>query len=108
MYESIGAPANPRVAAQWNRYHDFAQATELLEQLAKTFPELCRLESLGPSYGKREMWVLTISSSKQPPAAEKPAFWIDGGIHANEIQGTEVVLYTAWYLARNRTAATNW
>ena len=65
------------------------------------------------------MWVLTITNFKTAaadnpaadnqaadnPAADnpvvdtdKPAFWIDGGIHANEIQASEVVLYTAWYL----------
>ncbi len=87
--------------AQWNRYHDFAQATELLQQLVKAFPELCHLENLGSSYGKREMWVLTLTSRKGPAAGEKPAFWIDGGIHANEIQGTEVALYTAWFLAES-------
>ncbi len=30
---------------------------------------------------------------------QKPGFWIDGGIHANEIQANEVALYTAWFLA---------
>ncbi len=31
----------------------------------------------------------------------KPAIYIDGNIHSNEIQGAEVSLYTAWYLAEN-------
>jgi murein tripeptide amidase MpaA len=35
------------------------------------------------------------------PHREKPAFWIDGNIHANEIQAAEVSLYTAWYLLEN-------
>ena len=35
---------------------------------------------------------------------KRPAFWIDGAIHANEIQATEVVLYTAWYLLRDAQA----
>src|SRR4030095_12117588 len=30
--------------------------------------------------------------------ARKPAMWIDGNIHSNEVQGTEISLYTAWYL----------
>ena len=32
------------------------------------------------------------------PDDRKPGFWLDAGIHANEIQGTEVALYTAWFL----------
>ncbi len=98
VYQPVGAPADPRVSVAWNRYHDHAAATELLKQLAQTFPDLCRLENLGPSYGKREMWLLTLTNFKQGNDRDKPAFWIDGGIHANEIQGPEVALYTAWYL----------
>ncbi len=97
-YKPMGAPADPKVAAQWNRYHDYGEATALLQQLAAAHPQRCRLESLGRSYGGRELWVLTIADPRTGPEAEKPAFWIDGGIHANELQGTEVVLYTAWFL----------
>jgi hypothetical protein len=98
IYQPAGAPADPKVAARWNRYHDFAEATALLKQLAETHPKHCRLESLGKSYGGRQMWLMTIGNGAAEELAARPAFWIDGGIHANEIQATEVVLYTAWYL----------
>lgn len=98
VYEPIGAPADPQVPASWNRYHDYQQATALLHALAEKHPRHARLQSLGKSYGGREMWVLTVTNFTRGDAAEKPAFWIDGAIHANEIQATEVVLYTAWYL----------
>jgi len=97
-YQPAGAPADPRVAVQWNRYHDYAEATRLLKELARAHPQRARLKSLGRSYGGREMWLLTVTSFKHGEDRHKPAFWIDGGIHANEIQGPEVVLYTAWYL----------
>jgi len=96
--KAMGAPAKPKVAAQWNRFYDYAQATEMLKKLAEAHPEHARLESLGKSYGKRDMWVLTITNFEQGKEREKPGFWIDGGIHANEVQSVEVVLYTAWYL----------
>lgn len=101
VYQPVGAPADPRVPAQWNRYHDHAQATELLQALAKAHPNLCRLQSLGKSYGGRDMWVLTVTNHQRGKETEKSGFWIDGCIHANEIQATEVVLYTAWYLAES-------
>ncbi len=97
-YQPMGAPADPKVAARWNRYHDYSEATELLRAMAKAHPTRARLESLGRSYGDRQMWLLTITHRKKGTDRQKPAFWIDGGIHANEIQGTEVTLYTAWYL----------
>ena len=35
VYQPAGAPANPTIPAHWNRYHDYAQTTELLKQLAQ-------------------------------------------------------------------------
>jgi hypothetical protein len=97
-YEPMGAPADPKVPARWNLYHDYAQATQLMQAMVAARPKLARLESLGQSYGGRQMWLLAVSNPATGDACTKPAFWIDGGIHANEIQGTEVALYTAWYL----------
>ncbi len=98
IYEVMGAPSDPRVDAHWNRYHDYRSATELLQQLAEKHPDYVKLESIGKSYGGREMWVMTLTRLDAPAGMTRPAFWIDGGIHANEIQATETVLYTAWYL----------
>jgi len=97
-YQPMGAPADPKVAAHWNRYHDYAEATALMKQMVAAHPDRAQLSSLGKSYGEREMWLLTITNRKTGDDRSKPAFWIDGAIHANEIQGTEVTLYTAWYL----------
>jgi len=97
-YQPMGAPADPKVPARWNRYHDYAEITKLLNQMVAAHPKHARLESLGRSYEGRQMWLLTITSFKTGDDRAKPAFWIDGAIHANEIQGAEVALYTAWYL----------
>lgn len=102
IYRPAGTPAEPKVAARWNRYHDYAQATDLLKKLAAAYPQYAKLQSLGKSYGGREMWVLTITDFEAGKASQKPGFWIDGGIHANEIQAVEVVLYTAWYVLEMR------
>ena len=104
VYQPMGAPADPKVPARWNFYRDYTQSTKLFKDLAAAFPDLCHLESVGKSYGGREMWVLTITNFKtldKDKELERPAFWIDGGIHANEIQSVDVVLYTAWFLAES-------
>lgn len=98
VYQPAGAPADPRVAADWNRYRDYAEVTALVKQLAAVHSDRCRLESLGKSYGGREMWLLTVTNFANRQPEDKAAFWIDGSLHANEIQGTEAVLYTAWFL----------
>ncbi len=98
IYKAIGGPTAPRVSVHWNRYYDYAQTTDTLKRLAAAFPNLARLQSLGKSYGDREMWVITITNFQHGEELKKPGFWIDGSIHANEIQATEVAMYTAWFL----------
>lgn len=98
-YHPVGTPANPAVDARWNRFHGYDQATDLLHRIAEAHPDLCDLRSLGQSHGGRELWLLTVTdSTTDAPADAKPAMWIDGGIHANELQSVDVVLYTAWWL----------
>lgn len=100
-YPAMGAPQAPKLSIAWNTYRDYAEATRLLENLATTFPDLCRLQSLGTSFGGRQMWLLVVTNFNDGDADRKPAMWIDGGIHANEIQAVDVVLYTAWFLAES-------
>ena len=96
--KAAGSPANPKVQISWNRYYTHAGITDLVKKLAAAYPDLVRLETMGKSFQGREMWVLTISEKKAGDPDLKPGFWIDGNIHSIEIQGTEMALYTAWYL----------
>ncbi|NBA85092.1 peptidase M14 [Emticicia sp. CRIBPO] len=98
---AIGSPANPKVKVYWNKYSDQAEITRICQDLAKAYPELVKLESIGKSVEGRDLWVMSISDFKSGNADRKPGFYIDGNIHANELQGTEVALYTAWYLAES-------
>jgi hypothetical protein len=101
FFKAPGTPANPKVQVTWNRYYSNEGLYNIYRQLVAAFPDLVRLESIGKSHEGRELWLLTITNFKLKPHDQKPAFWIDGGIHANEIQGSEIALYTAWYLLEN-------
>lgn len=96
--KALGAPNNPKVQVAWNRYYDWEGITEIMQKLAKAYPELAVLESIGKSYEGRDMWCITITNSKTGKHTDKPAFYIDAAIHGNEIQAVEVATYTAWYL----------
>jgi hypothetical protein len=98
-FRAIGTPHNPKVQVSWNRYHSNIALEEIMKNMAKSHPDIVKLESIGKSYQGRDIWVLTITDFKAGKAEDKPAIWIDGNIHSNEIQGTEFVLYTAWYLS---------
>ena len=96
--KALGAPNNPKVQVAWNRYYDWEGITDIMKRLTKAYPELATLESIGKSYEGRDLWCITITNSKTGRHSEKPAFYIDAAIHANEIQAVEVASYTAWYL----------
>ncbi|MBX3418492.1 MAG: hypothetical protein KF851_12880 [Pirellulaceae bacterium] len=98
IYKAVGGPTTPRVPVHWNRYYDYAETTEIMQKLTAAFPNLAKLESVGKSYDDREMWVMTITNFEHGDERRKPGFWIDASIHANEIQATEVAMYTAWFL----------
>ena len=82
----------------FNRFYDFEELEEAMRSLAEAHPELTTLVSLGKSVEGREMWMLTINNPETGKDTSKPGMWIDGNVHGNEVQASETVLYTAWYL----------
>lgn len=82
----------------WKRYYDQDELTEIYQKMVKTFPNLVKLVSTGKSRKGRDLWLLEITNYKTGPPESKPALYIDGAIHGNEVQGIIVALYTAWYL----------
>ena len=98
FFRAIGTPHEPKVEASWNRYNTYAGIVDLMKKINKAYPNLTRLESIGKSYEKKDIYMLTITDFKTGDPDEKPAMYIDGNIHSNEIQGAEFSLYTAWYL----------
>ncbi len=90
-----------RVDIAWNRFYDYEEMSDLLKQLCDAYPGLLTLQSIGKSEQDREMWVVTMNNPETGPDTEKPAMWIDGNVHGNEIQAAETVIYSIWYLAKS-------
>ncbi|MGB5302343.1 MAG: M14 family metallopeptidase [Gemmatimonadota bacterium] len=95
---ALGSPPNPKVPVSWDRYYDHAAVEDIGRRLEEAYPDRCRLGSIGKSYEGRDIWLITVSNFRVGDADRKPAMYIDGNIHSNEIQGQEIALYTAWYL----------
>jgi murein tripeptide amidase MpaA len=98
FFRAIGTPHKPKVDVSWNRYYTYEGTVDIMQKIAKAYPDLAKLESIGKSYQGRDIYVLKISDYKTGDPSKKPAMYIDGNIHSNEIQGTEFSLYAAWYL----------
>lgn len=85
----------------WNRWHDYGELIGNMELMAETWPEFLTLSSLGQSYGGRDIMMMTINNPNTGPELEKAGMYIEANVHGNEIQGSEVSLYTIWYLMEN-------
>ena len=90
-----------KVKIAFNRFYDYDQIAKLLHELVDAHSDLLTIESIGQSEQGREMWLVTMNNPTTGPDTEKPAMWIDGNVHGNEIQATETVLYSIWYLAES-------
>lgn len=81
---------------RWHRYDDL---TALLHGWAEAAPGLVEVVSAGQSHEGRDIWLVTVTNRATGPAAEKPALWVDGGIHATELAGTAAALHLVHHLA---------
>jgi murein tripeptide amidase MpaA len=78
---------------RFNRFYRYPELTRLLKEYAKEYPDLIRLESIGKSHEGREVWLVTATHYKSGSDTEKPAFWVDGNIHASEVTASAAALY---------------
>jgi murein tripeptide amidase MpaA len=78
---------------KFNRFYRYAELTRILKAYAKEYPHLIRLESIGKSHEGRDVWLVTATNFKLGNDAEKPAFWVDGNIHASEVTASAAALY---------------
>ena len=89
---------DPTVEVPFDRYLDYDAMTRCLQQLAEAHPDLMRLETLGRTWRGREIWAVTITNPATGPEQEKPGYYIDGQIHAEEHATSAVALFAVWYL----------
>jgi murein tripeptide amidase MpaA len=81
----------PRV--HFDRYYRYDDLTQLLHAFAAEFPRLVQVESAGKSYEGRDIWIVSLTNTATGPAAEKPALWADGNIHATEVSPSSACLH---------------
>lgn len=87
-----------KVDLSFDKYYNQAEILDALQRLNKAYPDFTDIQSIGKSEEGRDIWLFTINNSNTGNDLEKPAVYVDGAIHGNEIQATEVCLYLAWYL----------
>jgi hypothetical protein len=93
-----GAHGEMDFPINWKQYYSYGEKAKIMQALQKQYAALADISSIGKSRMGREQWMLTITNKAAGPADAKPAVWVDGAIHGNEINGVTCSLYLAWYL----------
>ena len=88
---AMTTPATPQ--PRFDTFYRHDALTRLLFDYADAHPELVSVASIGKSFEGRDIWVATVTNTATGPAADKPAFWADGNIHAAELTASTAVLY---------------
>lgn len=82
----------------WKRYYTYTEWTNIMKDIQKKYPDLAKIESIGKSRMGREQYLMTITAQSTGKHTDKPAMWVDGAIHGNEVNGVNTSLYLIWYL----------
>ncbi len=97
-FPALGKPKQPKVKVDWTDYHSSRSLQKIADQLIAKHPRYIKKELVGRSELGKPMYNYIVSDFQYGKHTDKPAFYADANIHSNEIQGSEVVLYTMWYL----------
>jgi len=82
----------------WKRYYAYAEWTRIMKDIQKKYPQLSDIQSIGKSRMGRDQHLITITAKATGKHQDKPAMWVDGAIHGNEVNGITCSLYLMWYL----------
>ena len=78
---------------RFDRYYRYEELASLMQAFATEYPELVSIESIGKSYEGRDIWVATVTNHRTGSAHDKPAYWVDGNIHASEVSASSACIY---------------
>jgi len=91
----------PKVEIPFDTYLDYAAMTAHLQALAAAHPTFAKLTSVAKSFQGRDVWLMEITNPATGPAHEKPGYYIDAQIHAEEHATSATALYAIWHLLEN-------
>ena len=88
----------PGGEVDWNRFYTAAETNQILHELSTLYPDLTELYPIGESFRGQPLMVIEITNEATGRAAEKPALYVDGGIHAGELTGSAVATHLIGHL----------
>ena len=92
--------SSPLPQPKFDQFYKHTELTSLLKGFAEARPDLLELRELGRSHEGRPIWLLVITRKSTGIDDDKPAFWVDGNIHAAELTASTACLYWLDQLVR--------
>ena len=83
---------------RFDQFYRHDELTQLLADFAAARPDLASLRAIGKSFEGRDIWLLTLTNRHTGADSDKPAFWVDGNIHAAELTASTACLYWLHWL----------
>jgi len=78
---------------RFDEFYRYDALTELLFAYAEARPNLVSVRSIGKSHEGRDIWALVLTNTATGADVDKPAFWLDGNIHAAELSASTACLF---------------
>ena len=85
----------------YDHYYNYQEITALLQGYAKDYPDLIRLSSLNTTKEGREIWLAELTNTKTGDFGEKPAYFLNGHVHAGEVTGSMCAMYFIDHMLTN-------
>ena len=82
----------------FSRFPRHDELTTLLRAYVAARPDVVELRSIGTSHEGRDIWLVVLTRKATGADTDKPAFWIDGNIHAAELTACTAALYYLHHL----------
>ena len=89
----------PIPVPRFDQFYRYPELTRLLQDYAAALPAVLELRSIGKSHEGRDIWLMVVTNSATGADVDKPAFWVDGNIHAAELTASTACLYWLHHVA---------
>ncbi|MFW5868762.1 MAG: M14 family zinc carboxypeptidase [Armatimonadota bacterium] len=78
---------------KFDSWYTWDELTTFLQSCHRAADDLMQLESLVTSPEGRDVWLATLTDPATGAAEDKPAYFVQGNLHAHEMYGTSAVLH---------------
>ena len=82
-----------KLTYQYDHYYLYQEITDILNGYAEKYPQYTKLNVIGKSGQGRDILLMEITDTSTGDFADKPAYYVEGNIHAGEVTGSMAVMY---------------